>query len=518
MNARATIGTLAALGLVLAAGFAFLNEDDDGARGAIGAAPTDEPEGTRGDAALESAAQDNRRGPVASAPAEERETEEAVLLEDLMTEPAPPRVLGEPDLDARSPLALRVVDRAGVGVAEAEVRIHGLRSTTDPGSLYRYRGDEPVGRTDTDGRVTLEHWDWVNVDGRTRAVDVRVLHAEFAPFRDSAFRIDEGEREIVLTRGSTVVVSAWIGTPSARVAPITVQVDRRARLADDAWTENQDGSLQTSRLEPGEHLLRVRYESEEHGVCFSAIEPFTLAENDWHALHLELVPAEPFVGELDPAVPRPVRDAHVQICVRGGERGGASLSRRFEAVVAADGTFTVEGLPRGDAQLIALATGWVSQRVRPTTLAEAGISSGTEPTSEQTRALLERVDPDRFIPQVVRIPQDAAPYVVPMEPAAIVELRAVTTDGAPLEGVGASLSPNVCYLDGACSGFPWRDWRAETDADGRARIVDVPPGRHFASAGGSGWRPILVDDSRWARPTARSGETTTLEIVLERDE
>ena len=232
MTSRTAVAALGLLGLAVLLGLFFLGSRParEGAVRARSEAP--EPERTPHADLAATAADERRATPGTEAGAAAVPAAPEIPTAAPATEPASEPVAA--DLRRKDTLDLRVVDARGVGVAEAEVRLRGMRSSASPGSWYPYRGEEPSGKTDRDGRLRLQHWTFVDQDGRTTDVDLFVSHPEYAPLRDDAFVVGPGEHEVVLLRGSTLVVSAWIGTAEQRVAPIAVQLDRDSLLASDA--------------------------------------------------------------------------------------------------------------------------------------------------------------------------------------------------------------------------------------------------------------------------------------------
>ncbi len=412
----------------------------------------------------------------------------------------------EPDLDARTTLTIRVVDALGLPVEDAEVTIRGLRSESEPGSWHSYPGNEPVGRTSFDGRVGLEHVVWVDIDGRTCRVDLAVEHPDFVPFDDHSFAIGPGEHEVVLERGATVVVSGWVGSPDVVVSDVVIELEREAGLGADAWERTPQGTLATTRLAPGAHMIRLEHRSEEHGHRFSAVTTFELAEADWKELRLELVGAERLAGELDPAVPRPIARGRVMLDLHEGGLASnePTLARRFEAEVASDGSFVVEGLPPGSGQIIALSDGWVSRR----TLADSFDAS----------AEAEPRDVD-FVPQRVDVPQSTTPFLVAMHRTGSVEVTVRAEDGTPLANAYVGASPNVHFEGVGAIIFPWREWHAATDASGVARIDDLEPtDALWIGAQHATHRMNAADRARYPAVAIRAGETTRVTLTLEPDE
>jgi hypothetical protein len=434
--------------------------------------------------------------------------------------PAPPE---KPDLAATRPFRVLVQNQEGVGIADAVVRIQGLRSAASPGSEYAYRGETlPAATTDVDGKAELEHWVWVDQDGRVRGIDLTVEHPEYVPFRDSSVDLkaesEQGPYVVTLARGSTVVVSGWLGTPENRLRGIDVRTDAESGLGSADWERRPDGSLSTSQLAPGSHLLRAMHTSAEHGLLFSDVLSFELAQGDWQAYDLELHPAEVLAGRLDDVVPRPVRDGHVQLCLHQGgiKAGEPGLYSEYEATVAPDGSFRLEGLPRGSGQVIALCAGWCSKRTRADTPEQAGMAFGAEPSAEEVEDALRSLGEDAHIPQRVSVPPETLPFVIEMEAAASLRIRVETPEGAPLERALAGASPNVHYYGVGSSIVPWREWYGPTDETGTVLINDLPPAaKLWVFADHEGYEMKAEDRVNNIAVAVRSGETTELTITLQ---
>lgn len=427
-----------------------------------------------------------------------------------------------PDLEARVPIEIRVVDEQGVPVREARVEIGGMRREGDAGSWYSYRGTKPRGRTDLEGRVRLEHWEWVTIDGRTRCVDLSVEHPDFIPFRDSSFAVGPGEHPVVLRRGSTVVVSAWIDSPSQRVGELEIHLDDEADLPPSAWKRQPDGRLATDRIEPGPHLLRAQHLSEELGLCFSEVQTLVLAEGAYEELELELRPAATLRGELEPSVPRPIVDGHVRVVMTAGGVGALpSLYGEFEAAVAADGSFAVESLPPGDGCVFALCRGWVSKKTRADSPDQVGryIDSSDLDPQERAKRLekaLDEMGERANAHQRVRIPRTAAPLVVLMEPTASIEVQVVREDDTPVLGATVSINPNLYVPTVGSWMVPWREWTREVDSTGRARFEDVPAhGTVWVNAHHPELQMRKTDREEHVRVPVRAGETSQARVVLE---
>jgi hypothetical protein len=449
-------------------------------------------------------------------------------LADRDAPPAPAAVVPEPatatnpaekpDMRAVDKLAIRVVDDHEKPVMDAEVSIRGMRREGDSGSWYDYRGDDPSAKTDAQGRVELSHWRWVTIDGRTRALDVSVVHPDFVSFEDSSFEIGAGEHVIQLQRGATVVVSGWMASHPGLITDLKIELDRDARVPSDAWVRDAGGRLSTTQLAPGKHLISIEHESPELGLCFSEIAAFELGEHEWKELSLELHAAETLDGELDPSVPRPIVDGHVMLGIqRGGrEAGEPSIHRRFETAIRADGTFSIEHLPRGHGQVFALCRGWVSKRTLADSALDAGIHFSGEVTPQrEAEAIAEMGDRAFQLPRV-DVPPATRPFVIAMERTATIEVTVKREDGSVLANSTVSVSPNIVLIGVGAQIAPWRIWYVSTNSAGMARIEDLPPTPTlWFRAQHADYQLSKPDRERPPSIDARSGETTRADIVLE---
>lgn len=426
----------------------------------------------------------------------------------------------EPDLEAKTPLEFVVVDPDEHRVFDAEIRILGMRSEKDSTSWYPFRGNAAVARTDRQGRAKLDVWTWVDVDGRTSAVDLWVTHAEFAPFRDGSFRLAPGEQRIVLERGAVVSVRAWHGSPNQVVDDIAITLEHETALEADAWTRESDGRMVTLRIPPGEHVLRVRSRVTEPGstALHSDAEFFTVRPNERVDLSVELRAAAEWSGKLDDSVPRPIVNGRVLLTLvdhfgTGASSGG--LSHWFEAEVRADGSFTVRDLPPGRGYVFALCRGHVSRPVRAATLADAGITlpPGASPEDE---ALVWKDFGDHTLRlQRAEVPTPS-PFTIAMEATGTVEITVKNLDGTPFPNAEVAASPDFMIPDIGSSLVPWREWHTKTDEFGVARFEDVPPDSSlWLGSSAEGYQMNATDRDRPPHVAVVSNEIARRTIVLE---
>ncbi len=399
---------------------------------------------------------------------------------------------GQGNLEAIVPVTIRVVDDTDGPVADASVTIWAMRPEAKPGGHYLYRGEQPFGETDREGRVELEHWEWVTIDGRTGAITLKVTHPEFVTFTGDV-TLGPGEHVVRIERGATVVVTGWHGSKSNVIHDLKLQVDREAKLDSDAWAPLDDGRLATTRIPSGERWIVASHSHPELGRLSSTAESFTVGEVGWETLHLELHDPIDFVGRLDSSVPRPIVDGHVMLVLYSGGSNGIQpvLSQQFEAEIEPDGSFVLAGLRPGQGQIFALCRGWSSERA------------------------LWKGDLKDLLPST-EVPQIETPYVVRMERTGTLAVTVLGPDGTPVVGATLHAWPNVRVTGVGSWMHPWREWSNTTGTDGLARIEDLPPTIFLMfGASAEGLRMTAKDRADTPNLDLPSGATASAEIHLE---
>ncbi|MEO0653121.1 MAG: Ig-like domain-containing protein, partial [Planctomycetota bacterium] len=451
-----------------------------------------------GDAGAES-------GPAPAAP--DAAADLNVLVNEAAAEP------GEADLSATQTLEVRVVDRLGAPVMDARVWIMGHRSEAERGSYYSYRGDEPEGRTDFDGRVDLEHFVWLNQDGRVSEVDLHVQHPDFIQYRNANTPVEPGLHTVTLEQGATVAVTAWIGSPDRVLTDVELRTGYASKVGPDDWV--LEGERWTStRFPAGPHSLRLSHTSDEHGRCYSEQIEFTVEAGAFEDLFVELVPAIRLEGRLDPQVPRPIVDGVALISIHSLAEGSGGLSEQRQVKIDANGDFVFEELPPGEGQILALCQGWWSTRgvlTRPWT-------ARANPTDENGNELsFEELSwSQKSALQALIVPSEE-PLVVAMEPTGTLAVTVVDEAGQPIPDAAVAVSPNYYMLGIGSSIVPGRQWSSRTGPDGVALIEDLPAEDSlFVHSGHRAYQ--MRQGERIQTPTVDilSGERTEYELVLER--
>lgn len=512
MSRRTTLAVLIVVVLLAAVGLVVWKPDSVASGSAEPVSV--EPTSNRVDAVVDALAEDREARSVAPKAV-------AVPTASAPDTPEPSAFVAErPDLEAKTPLEIVVVDRDGQPVFDAAIRLDGMRSASIPGSWYGFRGEPAVARTDPRGRAKLDVWDWVDIDGRTTSVDVSVTHPEFVPFGEDAFRVGSGEHTIVLQRGAAVSVRAWHGSPNDIVEDIVIELERETVLPANAWTRESDGRMVTTRIAAGHHVLRVTSALANPGAgsLHSRIESFDVGPNERVDLSVELHAALEWTGNLDDSVPRPIVDGRVQLTLVdhfGDGQSSGCLSTSFEAEVLGDGTFTIRDLPPGRGFVFALCPGYVSKRVRAATLADAGItlSPGATPADEE-RAWKDLGD---IVMQVQRAEVPAAsPVTIEMVATGSVEVTVTRPDGTPIPNAEVYASPNVSIPHQGSTLVPWRHWQMRADARGIYRFEDVPPDTSlWLWANANGFQMSAQDREKAPSVAVISNEVSRRTIVLE---
>lgn len=429
----------------------------------------------------------------------------------------------KPDMHAKIPFALLVVDELREPVFDAEVLITGMRSENGRGAWYPYRGEHERAQTDPKGRAEFKIWKWVDIDGKTKGLDLQVTHPDFTPFRDGSFKIAGDEHTIVLQRGSIVSVRAWHGMRAATIDDIVIDLDRGTRLARDAWTRESDGRYVTTQVAPGKHFLRVASATAEAGApaLVSRIESFEVLPNERLDLTIELHGLTDFVGELDASVPRPVVDGHAMLTITNQEyaEGTASLWYVSEAEVREDGTFTLHDLQPGRGYLLALTRGHVSTLAASETEFDSGIRYVNRNESAAEKELMQQRITNTWVLQRTTIPASTVPFVVSMEATGRIEITVRDPDNEPVAGARVTASPNYQVPGVGSSILPWRDWSAITDDRGIAAIADLPPQDElWFGVTADGFQLNAKDRRRPPSIQVKGAGTTSRSIVLERVE
>jgi hypothetical protein len=368
--------------------------------------------------------------------------------------------------DAQGVLRIAVLDaETNAPVPRAAVRLSGLRDEDVPSTHWTWPGPPPDAETDLRGEVRLPFPAWVRDVAPTARVTTQVSHPDYVSFYEDLAVEDLAQDAVVrLRRRTFVTVSGWIASRPGAVLDVEPSVD------DDTWTDGERGwrwtrapagRLTTDTICAGAHAFAIAWVSPEGEAWQSRAEVVQLAAGEQREVSLELVPAVTLEGRLDDAVPRPVLEGEVLVRAACPLPGREPWVRTWQAGIRADGSFTLPDLPPGECEVFALCAGWSGRRTSP-----------------------DPADGGRIAPALMVLPAPG-PCVVAMERTATLVVRVADARGAPAAGIEVSAWPDLRrrsgyaqlgalnLVGGMLTGTRW--WRATTDADGRARLENLPP-------------------------------------------
>jgi hypothetical protein len=271
---------------------------------------------------------------------------------------------------------------------------------------------------------------------------------------------------------------------------------------------------------------------------YSDATAFTSVGGKSANLSLEMKPGIRLEGRIDDNVPRPVKNGRVMISVRApqypandiiedyyahDDNYGGYMARVFwhsYRPINADGTFVFESVPPGEADIVVLGDGFVSQTVGKLHNRVNGIIS----TNSLTMT----------IPQAFPLTAPRTQIVVKTEPTATLEFSAVTKSGQPIEGIWVGMYPEVFRMWGP---FAWKkdfseepfrqiphlsdlDFSGKTDSNGKLVLANLPPEVRGLDIDSQDYQVPLQQPKSWRDRHVRArfspGETNELHMVMER--
>ncbi|MFN0243230.1 MAG: carboxypeptidase-like regulatory domain-containing protein [Planctomycetota bacterium] len=406
------------------------------------------------------------------------------------------------DKKARGEVHLVVQDRFGVAVANAEVRLTGLRSKREPGSHWGLDEEVKLGKSAADGTVAISFPVWLDVELEVGFLTLAVRHPEFVTLELDMFAVKPEPQIVVLERGAFLIVSGYIGSKAHVVRDVAARLTDEVDVSADSWLPIKDGRLSNATIPPGEHGLYLTHRAADGRLFYSDATFFELAPSEQKELDLELFPALTIEGVLDRAVPRPIRAGDVMANLSLGSRESrAKTMRVFTARVAEDGSFVLGGLPPGSGQIIGMCDGWVSKRV------SAGAADDDDDAKPEDR---ERT------PQSIDTANAGTVFELLMEPTATMLADVHDPDGKPIAGATVSMWPNVTWRIGYSQVFLGRRYEGVSDAKGRAVVTNLPAGRCGYGVIHERWElPQGEQGFRYLSLDMKSGEQSTVTVRLQ---
>jgi hypothetical protein len=404
----------------------------------------------------------------------------------------------EPSTAAEVPLkkVVRVIDTFGKSVVGAIVVPWAIRSERGHGAwtVEGWGGSEPPKlTTDAAGEVTIPFPRFIDKERETKpkALTCRVEHPDFAEtvYNDVAVVDAELPNEAVITLhpGARVSIAAYAGDEPLDVTHVHALWSSASHWSHGSPVSGQAGQhgwRELPRLPAGSELLRLLYVPDDGPVMFSGVRQLELADGERYKVRLEMRKACRINGHIDDSVPRPVQNGRVvaEVNARANGDGRNTLDWRESALIGPDGSFTLEAMPHGDLQVIALCDGFMAESGEPPEFA-------ADHERQQVSAFNR--------PQVFPIADEQHEITLKMTPTADCLVRVLDPDRQPVQSATCSFWPNVGWWGGGSQIYCHplygtlavlknpddiktalkadKLYSAMTDAEGVALVKNLPP-------------------------------------------
>ncbi len=402
---------------------------------------------------------------------------------------------GDGDEDAVELLekTILVVDQDGQPIEGAQVTPSGL-SLQGGSSMGWTNGQkamtpEPL-VTDDQGVTVIRYpkYGLKDMQSMTRGLFCHFNHPDFAAKMSELIYLSPDNPAQVttvrLSRGAQVELVPRLNGELVTGGKLFADWNSRAYAPHLMATLAPSGHLQLPRLNPGTEIVRVAYISEAGERYFSRAERLELKEGETMSVEVALEPAVVIRGKLDDRVPRPVTGGRVVAVV--AERGESMFALVWQSYAEVDqqGNFTLEPMPPGTLQVIALCDGYMAK--------------ADDPPAGTTEAELWTKLSGR--PQTFELDDELTEITVAMTPTATAVVRLLSPQGEPVPKTRISFNPNVFWKHGYAQIYccpltsSWKamldptsireqpfdastlPFSAETDAEGMAVVANLPPG------------------------------------------
>ena len=220
-----------------------------------------------------------------------------------------------------------------------------------------------------------------------------------------------------------------------------------------------DGRFSFGQVAPGRYQIRARGQTDSDGPALAAVFAIDVQGNDVERIRMTLQPGGVLAGKLTVDARRGSRPPRLQdLRVRTLSADGSSFGDPMTGAVHANGSFTLQGVPRGSHQLAidGLQAPWVVKEIvyRGVNITDREIGVGD---GEQIRGLgVSLTDVSAEVTGIVQNARD-----LPVADAGVLVVSRL-----PLFSLRAGRRARVAY----------------TDRDGRFSISGLPAGDYFAIA------------------------------------
>jgi beta-lactamase regulating signal transducer with metallopeptidase domain len=414
---------------------------------------------------------------------------------------------------------VKVVDEAGQPLEGADVSLVFVRSGVGFGGISGLSpdfGKPDTVRTNTAGMAAVRYPRYVVEKKETAVVALKAGQAEYVSGVQVEFNVDDSSPTIVLDRGATLLVSGYLGERHNTVTPLFAKLSG-SPVAD--WRPAEDGILERRDLWAKQHYLLLIHQDREGFFYFTDYFRFYPTQGMTHEFNLPLQKGVQLTGKISESVARPVKNGWVEVRVlpilevNSDRYGEGNLEWTAHSVIKEDGSFLIEGLPRGRGRITAACDGAVS-------MGEPG------PHGMGT-------------PIVTMLDGGANDVEVTMIRTATAVVRVIGTDGKPVAGAKVGFWPLVGGDDQYFAYFrrmefasaeainmpleesatDWQgmadDFSHTSDANGIATVENLPPWvPRFSVVSEDFELPPDVTGARRRSIELRPGETTEVTVEL----
>ncbi len=413
-------------------------------------------------------------------------------------EPTPPPTPTETFL-------LTVRNEAGHPVADAEVRLNGLRTDLQPGSAYLApKSDHPI-LTGPDGTAAIPYPITTNDGLPVSGLSLHLIHPDYISVA-AEVRM-ENPQPITLQAGIRTTLKARRTGSDQPVSDLWGDTGNGHDNYLVQW--QRTGGMVAAHLRPPVSVRAISFD-QDRTPLFSRPVAVQGAPGEEKPLELELTRFPDRQGRLSANVPRPIQNGKVIATVTTPSAVEGQPGHHWKAwtEVKEDGTFTFKALPEGTLYLVALCEGYVSLSA----------------DREMGGSLKAQTFPD-----------PSQPLEIAMEATATAEITLLSPEGKPVEGAEVAFWPNqrleesssilgtlhssAAYLLGRAAPRPAPQYEAITDKQGRATVKHLPSGKARWSASSRELElPMLLfhgQPQRTAQIELESGKTTRRTFQLE---
>jgi beta-lactamase regulating signal transducer with metallopeptidase domain len=421
----------------------------------------------------------------------------------------------------------------GATILPTGFRVKGIHGADAYGWIKKLFGPPEKAFTDSEGKAFVKY----PVEGIPEEKEFTgkllfgVSHPEFASVFIQSYSVDSPEQPIQLTRGIPLEVSGYYGNDHQPVVELVPNLSEGVPPED--WQKEGNGVFVFHKLSPGGHLLQLMGRLPSGEIIYSDTVAFTAEKGKPCHFAMEMKPGFRLEGRLDDNVPRPVKNARVMIDVRPKEYPALDVIEDYYAAdqkyggrnfwhsyrpINEDGTFVIESVPPGTADVVVLGDGFASKTIGQ---------------------LQNRVNGALVKGSAMAIPQEF-PLVSPVtkievatEPTATLEFTAITKSGRPIEGVWVGMSPSAFRMWGSfgwmknSSEEPFREiphlsdpvFSGQTDKNGKLILKNIPAETRGIEIAHPQFQVPLQDINGWrdrhVRAVFSPGMTNELKLTLE---